>query len=399
MSTEHNNGPVWQSQGPTAFTRFLWWLATAEKELLTGCLVEGNRYSIIGMAVLATWVFATLAWTYFFATVTGSASWAIGPGLLMGGIVLCIDRALIKSIDRRNKNKLLPLAFRGLIALTIGFFMAQPAILYIFNKEIQVQVSLDNEKLRQQKRGELDKLHAIHKQELLGRQQHIVAGEGGLAEAVDRARAAYLAEADGSGGTGKVGLKDIAMAKKAEYEKLEARYRALQRINGPLADSIAQQLAQIERQKQTAELQFAQLPHDGFLARIAALQQLLRNNWPLQMRYYLIVLILVLIELLPVLAKSMLPNGNYEQKALLQEAMELALARNNAERQQQLKELYNQLAHDNDKKAIHAFFEAGQAGREAQIKARAAQWAQGGETPFAQLWQQVKEDSLSQQEP
>ena len=69
----------------------------------------------------------------------------------MGFIILTIDRALIKGITKFNKNKFTPLLFRGLLALTIGVFMAQPAILYMFNKEIKLQTSLDNEKKKMQK--------------------------------------------------------------------------------------------------------------------------------------------------------------------------------------------------------------------------------------------------------
>ena len=117
-----------------AFTRFLWWLATAERELLAGTAIDGNRYSIVGMTVLATWCFATLAWTYFFSTVTSNSWWAIPLGIFMGFIILTIDRALIKSINRRISNQWLPVFFRILLAGVIGLFMAQPALLYLFKK-------------------------------------------------------------------------------------------------------------------------------------------------------------------------------------------------------------------------------------------------------------------------
>src|SRR3954451_4034328 len=84
------------------FTEFLWWLSTAEKELLVDCVVDRNRFRIIGMTVLATWAFATLAWTYFFTTVTGNTWLALPLGLFMGFIILTIDRALIKGINKYN---------------------------------------------------------------------------------------------------------------------------------------------------------------------------------------------------------------------------------------------------------------------------------------------------------
>src|SRR6476660_3337165 len=105
---------------PSEFTRFLWWLATAEKELIQDCTVDRNRYAITGMAVLGTWLFATLAWSYFFSTVVSNVFFALLLGIFMGGIILGIDRALIKGINSQNKRKFFPILIRSLLALTIG---------------------------------------------------------------------------------------------------------------------------------------------------------------------------------------------------------------------------------------------------------------------------------------
>jgi len=58
---------------PSQFSEFLWWLSTAEKELLVDSVVDRNRFKIVGMTVLTTWLFATLAWTYFFSTIIDNA--------------------------------------------------------------------------------------------------------------------------------------------------------------------------------------------------------------------------------------------------------------------------------------------------------------------------------------
>ncbi len=175
--TERNIS-VSQREGyaPSQFTEFLWWLATAEKELVTDCVVDRNRYRIIGLTVLGTWIFATLTWTFFFSTFSDSATIYVPLGLFMGFIILCIDRALIKGINKQNKHKLTPLLFRGLLALTIGSFMAQPAVLFMFDKEIRLQSSLDNEKRKMQKRQELDSLYSNRKNELLAQKDQITPG-------------------------------------------------------------------------------------------------------------------------------------------------------------------------------------------------------------------------------
>ena len=115
------------------------------------------------MSVLATWIFATLAWAYFFSTVIDNVFLYVSSGVFMGFVILSIDRTLIKGINQFNKRKFTPLLFRGLLALTIGTFMAQPAILYMFDKEIKMQLSLDNEKRKLTKRTDLDLLYKTEK--------------------------------------------------------------------------------------------------------------------------------------------------------------------------------------------------------------------------------------------
>ncbi|OYY18673.1 MAG: hypothetical protein B7Y69_10265, partial [Sphingobacteriia bacterium 35-40-8] len=79
-----------QIQRSSKFNQFLWWLSTAEKELLENAVVDRNRYAITGFTVMGTWLFATLAWTYFFSTVVDSILAAILLGIFMGGIILGI---------------------------------------------------------------------------------------------------------------------------------------------------------------------------------------------------------------------------------------------------------------------------------------------------------------------
>ena len=154
---------------PNRWDAFLWWLSTAEKELLAECVVDRNRYRIIGLTVLATWSFATLAWTYFWSTITPSILLSIVLGIFMGFIILTIDRTLIKGMNKFNKNKLGPLLLRSILAITLGTFMAQPAILFMFDKEIRLQASLDNEIRKRKKQQELELLVQSTKSRITGR--------------------------------------------------------------------------------------------------------------------------------------------------------------------------------------------------------------------------------------
>jgi hypothetical protein len=387
-----------ESYTPSQLTEFLWWLSTAEKEILIDSVVDRNRYRIIGMSVLATWLFATFTWMYFFNTLVDSIFIAIPWGIFMGFIILTIDRALIKGITKYNKRKFTALLFRSLLALTIGTFMAQPAVLYMFDKEIKLQTSLDNEKKKMVKRQELDALYKTQKDELLQNKQTLLNEDSIKYNDVAKARDNFLAETDGSGGTGKVGIKDIAIAKRNEYQKLDGEYQTLLKTNETKIAAADIGLKEIEDKIKAAETEFTNYLNNGFLTRIEALGNLLKTNAALQYRYYLIVFILMLIELMPVIAKTMLPSGSYDEKVLLREDMEIELANSNIRKEQLLKEVYNQMAFDNDKEAITSFFTLTKADRNEKIKAFSHSWKEGKNQTFDGLWEKMKKEILTKQE-
>lgn len=387
-----------ESYEPSQLTEFLWWLSTAEKEILIDSVIDRNRYRIIGMTVLATWLFASFTWTYFFMTVVDNALLAVALGLFMGFIILTIDRALIKGITKFNKKKFAPLLFRALLAITIGTFMAQPAVLYMFDKEIKMQTSLDNEKRKMVKRQELDSLYSNRKNELLSQQEKIKTGLDAKYAVVDKARQNFLAESDGSGGTGKIGIKDIAIAKRNEYQKLDEEYQALFKTEQVKLNNAEKELNEMEGKIKAEEAAFTKYLNNGFLTRIEALSNLLKNNPPLQFRYYLIVFILMLIELMPVIAKTLLPSGSYDEKVMLREELEIEIAQSNIRKEKQLKEMYNQMAHEYDGEAIAAFFRLTKDDRNEKISAFSKKWKDENHQTFDGLWEKMKKEILTKQE-
>jgi len=234
--------------------------------------------------------------------------------------------------------------------------MAQPAILYMFNKEIKLQTSLDNEKKKMQKRDELTALYSVRKTELAAQKTSLQSELDKKYADVAAARQNYIAESDGSGGTGKIGIKDIALAKKKEYEKLDAEYQTTLAALQPKIDDITKEQKTIDDNIKKEEELFTAYFNDGFLTRIEALNNLVKSNPALQFRYYLLVVILMLIELMPVIAKTLLPSGSYDEKARLREEMEKEIANSNIKKELALKEMYNTLAKSNDEEAITAFF-------------------------------------------
>ncbi|BFG69181.1 hypothetical protein KACHI17_00620 [Sediminibacterium sp. KACHI17] len=350
------------------------------------------------MTVLGTWLFATLAWTYFSYTVTNSWIPAMPLGLFMGGIILTIDRALIKGISRNNKRKVLPLIFRIVLALTIGLFMAQPALLYLFDKEIKVQVSIDNEKRKREKRASQDTVYAAAKKELLTQKNQLEAQLDTRYREVSIARDRFIAETDGTGGSGKIGLKDIAQAKQREYVQLDADYRNLTNQIRPQLLSIDSSLSAIENNIKTEQTNFEALLNNGFITRIEALNNLVSDNTAVAIRYYLLVAILMLIELMPVIAKTLLPNGSYDEKVRLREELETTLTQNNHKRELALKEQFNQTAFEQDGLFIQQFFEASASERKEKMKEQISVWKKENHQSLDDTWTDLKRNMTMKQE-
>lgn len=379
---------------PSGFDRFLWWLSTAETELIYDCVVDRNRYRIVGYSVFGTWLFATLAWAYFFSTAIAQPWVYLTLGLFMGFIILTIDRTLIKGITRSNKNKLAPLLFRALLALTIGVFMAQPAILFLFQKEIRVQANIDNEGRKQTQRQVLDSSYKGQISTLNAEKAGLLAQLNQQNALVEKARAAYLAETDGTGGSGQRGISTIALAKRAEYQKLALEKEMLQSKLQPRLDSMDSRLIAIEQNIQLQQYQFDTLLNEGFLTQIAALENLLKTNTALATRYYLVVIILMLIELMPVIAKTLLPSGVLDEKIRLREAFETDQNRDRIKREEELMQQFYQQANQEDRQTIEAFFQQNRERRKQKMDKMGENWKVKDPQSFEQLWQQVKRNIL-----
>lgn len=397
---QENSVPISQREGyvPTRFTRFLWWLSTAEPEILIDCVVDRNRYAIVGMTVLGTWSFATLAWTYFFSTVVGNWAVAVLLGLFMGAMILTIDRALIKGISRSNKQRFLPLAFRTVLAMVIGLFMAQPALLYLFDKEIHVQISLDNEQRKKEKQSRQDSVYFAERTLLQQKNNSLQQALNSRYAEVSAAREAFIRETDGTGGSKKIGLKDIAQAKQRGYEKLDADYRVLEQQLRPQIRTNDSLLALINTSIEKEQSAFALLLNDGFITRIEALNHLVQNNTSVAFRYYLLVAILLLIELMPVISKTLLPEGSYDTKLRLRDELEKQLTENNHTRELALKELYNQTAFEQDSHFIKEFFNQSEQERQEKMTAQLKAWKAGENKSFDGLWEDMKREMLTKQE-
>jgi len=103
----------------------------------------------------------------------------------------------------------------------------------------------------------------------------------------------------------------VVLAKRIEYQKLDEKYKQLANIKQPKITTDDAALKTVDDTIKKEEAAFKTYFNDGFLTQIEALNNLIKSNFALQFRYYLPVIILLLIELMPVIAKIILPSGTY----------------------------------------------------------------------------------------
>jgi hypothetical protein len=106
----------------------------------------------------------------------------------------------------------------------------------------------------------------------------------------------------------------------------------------------------------------------------------------------------MLIELMPVIAKTILPSGSYDEKVMLREQMEMEIANSNIRKEQELKEIYNQFAFENDREAITAFFSLTREDRNEKMRSFSKKWKDENHQAFDGLWEKIKKEILTKQE-
>lgn len=381
--------PVIQDE-PDAVTRFLWWLATVDAHTLKDCGPEKERYRIIGISVLVTWVFATLAWGYFFSTITNDDMVVYPLALFFGFAILAIDRNLIAAMGKstqRNGNGWLPILFRLALAVTIGLFLSQPIILMLFKKDINTQIELNKEKKMQVYRQKLSDLNAP----LVTRYQaEVTTLKKQLQEADGQVRFykdSYIKETDGTGGSGKIGEASVARVKRGAYLKSEETQAQLQQELKPQLSAAQDSLQSIAAENKRKETVYATTLSDGFLTQVEALNDLLEEHAPLRTRYRLVILIITLIEVMPVLSKLLLPKGEYEERIAQQTALGMHKASLAADREKVLQDYYATSSLETDKASIDQFFTAS---RQEKEKLGAEVISQANGRSYTKLWQQFK---------
>ncbi|CAM3558982.1 DUF4407 domain-containing protein [Pontibacter korlensis] len=290
--------------------KFFWWCAGADDTILEKCSKsEHIKYAGVGATVLFTGLLASISGGYALYTVFDSVPMAVAFGLFWGAVIFNLDRFIVSTLRKEGKfwKELLMVTPRILLALVLAVVISKPLELKIFDKEIQAVLK--------EKQAEL----AIQHKQLVGRQfaevDSVKADIAAIRQEVEaklqernRLYDAVAAEADGTGGTGKVGQGPIYEEKKRQYDKVDEELKLLQADAQERINQRQQRINDLmaKYDETVAEGQESFSNYDGLMARINALDEL---PW---LPVFFITLLFICLETAPIFTKLISSKGPYD---------------------------------------------------------------------------------------
>jgi hypothetical protein len=334
------------SRPPGRISRFLWFCAGVDEQLLRRCpRGEWAKYEGIGGVVFATTVLAFISGSYAFYTVfapkqdtalagaqqvlhSPSVAIAITAGLVWCLVIFNLDRFVVSSGGKGDGTEALTLQELGgamprlAMAIMIGITLAKPLEIRIMESEIEAQLELEQQSYVAELNDKATKLVEEKKTELVERIENSQGRlderrdyfEGRRKEIVAQRRQLEL-EAEGLTGSGKAGRGPAWRDKKDTLDALESELSADRLHNTSRSATTEGDVTRwksdleslnsaLDEQKAANARQGNNL--DGLMKRI----QIAEEISPIGS--LMLMLLLLSIEVAPILFKLMLAKGPYD---------------------------------------------------------------------------------------
>ena len=363
-------------------THFLWWCAGAHQKLLKNFPSEHTKYAGLGGVILATFALASLSAGYALYSVFTNWIWAFAFAMVWGLIIFNFDRFLVSTMRkyglsvRKQIGMTLP---RIMLALLIGFIIARPLELKIFEKEIDVKV-VENRHKKILLNDSLLQLENENRIQLAGQERsRLDTRRLSIQDSLHRLQQAYVQEADGTGGSMQRGIEKLTRLKQEAYlAALQQLSPELQQLNSQIAyqDSILKNVGaakELKRRQYEATL----ISDVGFLERNKALSDLSNQEPSVFWANLLISLLIILIETGPLLSKLIMSVGPYDIALAKLELTQMAESENEMRRDKELLQDKLNGLYQKKKEMSEEFIEKLTALQRKHINSELEQWEKG----------------------
>ena len=289
--------------------------------LLERCPTERSKYAGLGATIFFTGLFAFASAAYALYTVFNNYFAAIGLGLLWGLMIFNLDRYIVSSMRKEGRflRELSAAIPRIIIAIIISVVIAKPLELRIFEKEINPELEVMEQKAYAMQEQEVRNRYVTQATELRGQKEQlmreIVEKSGQRDELVRIAQE----EADGTGGSKRRNLGPIYKVKKADADKAEAELQQLMATNLAAMQGIDQKINYNDSLMRSSLLALRFQKRDGPAARMEALNTLKSQSLPIWWASIFIMLLVMAVETAPVFVKLISGKGPYDNLLKMEE--------------------------------------------------------------------------------
>ncbi|MEM9260297.1 MAG: DUF4407 domain-containing protein, partial [Bacteroidota bacterium] len=214
----------------SGLTRFLWYCAGMNREVLEGCpQSEHIKAAGIGATVLFTGILAALSGGYALYTAFGSVGTAIPFGLFWGLVIFNLDRFMVSTIkkDQSFGRQLVQAVPRLLLAVLLALVISKPLEIRIFDSEIAAV-------LQDQKVAKLAEVEQQYDTKLAKYEADIVQWQRATEDKFrlrEQYYQDYKCECDGTCGTGRRGRGSECERKEAKYLQAQREYQTAKAAN------------------------------------------------------------------------------------------------------------------------------------------------------------------------
>lgn len=285
----------------------------ADKNILEGCSEgEQTKYVGIGATVFFTAVMAFIASSYALFTVFDTIYPALLFGLVWSLLIFNLDRFIVSTIRKRDSfgSEFLQATPRIILAIIIAIVISKPLEIKIFEKEINTVLLKEKNAMALQNKKEVANYFKTDLDKNKSEIDRLKLEISNKEKEVNSYYETYIAEAEGTAGTKKLGKGPVFKEKIAKHDLAKKELDTLQKNNlAKIAalDKTALTL-QTDLDKKVTETQPIIDGFDGLMARINALNKL---PW---IPSFFIMLLFLAIETSPIIAKLLSPKGEYDFK-------------------------------------------------------------------------------------
>ncbi len=314
--------------------RLFLWSSGANLEILDKVPHENNKYLGIGGTIIFTALMASFAGGYAFFTAFKDPNLSIFFGVFWGALIYNLDRYIVstfgvgdgkKTISKQEIMEGLP---RIAMAIVLGFVIATPLELKLFEGEIDAEISrqnlITNQEMNVNAVDKAEETNLYYTSEVTTLRSRIDIRNKELTQLKnkrDNAYDKYMCELNGTCGTGIPGEGPVFREAKNNYIVLNNEYQNTLNDYNSKNNIDSKQILEYQKtannnlenaRKKVASLETAYESRNGLLARLQALSELTKKDSTLLFSKWLITILFIFIEIAPILFKMMTERGSYD---------------------------------------------------------------------------------------